>query len=57
MTFDQLMDDAKATIDERRECAYFLASYRMRRTLEWLLPIRTKLVSAANRKATEGLKS
>ena len=42
MTFDELMAYCKAIIDERRECAYFLAHYRARKTIETLLPIKVE---------------
>lgn len=43
MTFAQLMDDAKASTAERQACAWHLAQYRMRRTLETLLPIKVDM--------------
>lgn len=43
MTFDQFCDDFRCTIEERRELAYRLASFRMQKTLEALLPIKMKV--------------
>ena len=39
------MDDVKATIEERRQCAEYLAFIRMRNTLNYLLPIKVKVKS------------
>lgn len=38
--FDDLMNELHATIDERRQCAEYLAFLRMKKTLNTLLPIK-----------------
>lgn len=38
------MDELKATIEERTQCAEYLAFIRMRNTIRTLLPIPTKIV-------------
>lgn len=43
-SFDDLMNECKATIDERRQCAEYLAFIRMRNTLKALLPIKIKVI-------------
>lgn len=44
-TFTELMDECKATIEERRQCAEYMAFIRMRNTLNYLLPIPVKVKS------------
>jgi hypothetical protein len=43
-SFYELMDEVKATIEERRQCAEHLAFIRMRNTLNSLLPIKVKVL-------------
>lgn len=38
------MDEVKATIEERRQCAEYLAFVRMKNTLNTLLPIKVKVL-------------
>lgn len=38
------MDEMKATIEERTQCAEYLAFIRMRNTLRVLLPIPVKVI-------------
>jgi hypothetical protein len=38
MTFDELFSEHTLTDAERRELVYFLAAFRMRKTIERLLP-------------------